>query len=310
MVPPLLWDRSMIRPLSVSRVVVPLLFLLSAAAVRSAAAQPSDPSASDPPAAAVTAAASAAAVAQSAGDDDAALDPAEPDFTLVDLPTTLRLPLHKGEFRLTHRFNGNLRQGTLGQQASDLFGLDDGAVVGFEYRYAVARHLEVAAYRSSFDRTIEFSAKYDAIHQGGAIPLSMSGLVSVEGANNFKEQYAPALGAVVSREIQSRVALYVSPIWVHNTAAVFGVDRNTFVLGLGGRVRIMSTAYVVAEISPRMVGYAPGQAEYAFGIEKRVGGHVFQLNFGNDQGTTFGQIAEGGTPQSLYLGFNLTRKFF
>jgi hypothetical protein len=302
-------------PLSLSRVLVSCFVFPCAAGVAPAAAQSSDPAtapaavASDPaPAPAVVATSSAAA--QSAGDDDAALDLAEPDFTLVDLPTTMRLPLHKGDFRLTHRFNGNLRQGTLGQQASDLFGLDDGAVVGFEYRYAVVRHLEVAASRSSFDRTIQFAGKYDAIHQGGPFPLSVSGLVSVEGTNNFKQQYAPALGAVVSREIQSRVALYVSPIWVHNTAAVFDVDRNTFVLGLGGRVRIMSTAYVVAEVSPRMVGYAPGQAEFAFGIEKRIGGHVFQLNFGNDQGTTFGQIADGGNPQSLYLGFNLTRKFF
>jgi hypothetical protein len=298
----------MIRPLLASRLVVPILFFgcvfLCAAGVRSSAAQSSDPTAD------AGTPATSAAVAQPAADDDGALDLAEPDFTVVNLPTTMRLPLHKGEFRLTHRFNGNLRQGTLGNQASSLFGLDDGAVVGFEFRYALARHLEVVAYRSSFDRTIQFSGKYDAIHQSDVIPFSVSGLVSVEGSNNFKQQYAPALGAVVAREIQSRVALYASPIWVHNTAAAFGVDRDTFVLGLGGRIRIMSTTYVVAEVSPRMVGYAPGQAEYAFGIEKRVGGHVFQLNFGNDQGTTFGQIAAGGTPQGLYLGFNLTRKFF
>ena len=45
----------------------------------------------------------AAAAAQ---DDDAALQPVEPDFTLVNLPTTLRLPLHKSNFHLTHRFQG------------------------------------------------------------------------------------------------------------------------------------------------------------------------------------------------------------
>ena len=31
-------------------------------------------------------------------------DPAEPDFKLLTLPTTLEMPLHKAAFRVTHRF--------------------------------------------------------------------------------------------------------------------------------------------------------------------------------------------------------------
>jgi hypothetical protein len=37
---------------------------------------------------------------------------------------------------------------------------------------------------------------------------------------------------------------------------------------------------------------------------------VFSLTFGNGQGTSYAQLARGGNPQSLYFGFNLTRKFF
>jgi hypothetical protein len=300
-----------IRPFLATRVFVSFLFFLWAAAVRPAAAQSSDPPSPDPdPPSAPATAATSGAVAQSASDDDAALDPAEPDFTLVNIPTTMRLPLHKGVFHLTHRFNGNLREGSFGFQASDLFGIDEGAAISFEYRYAVMRHLEVAASRTNFDRIIQLYGKYDAVHQGEAIPASVSGLVSVEGPNNFKERYAPALGAVVSREIHQRLAVYASPIWVHNSAAASGVNRDTFFVGLGGRVRVMSSTYLVAEFSPRVAGYAPGDVEYGFGIEKRIGGHVFQLNFANSQGTTFGQIASGGAPQNLHLGFNLTRKFF
>jgi hypothetical protein len=303
--PTLAFGRAVIRPCPISRVLVSFVFVLWAAGI-SAAQSSASPDPPSPPAAAAT----DAAVAQSAGDDDAALDPAEPDFTLVNLPTTMRLPLHKGDFHLTHRFNGNLRQGSFGSQASDLFGIDEGAAISFEYRYAVLRHLEVAASRTNFDRTVDLFGKYDPVHQGGTVPVSVSGLVSVEGHNNFKERYAPALGAVVSREIQQRVALYASPIWVHNSAAGSGVNRDTFFVGLGGRVRVMSSTYLVAEFSPRVAGYAPGDVEYAFGIEKRVGGHVFQLNFANTQGTAFGQIAGGGAPQNLHLGFNITRKFF
>src|SRR4051794_917401 len=69
-------------------------------------------------------------------DDDAALQPAEPDYRVINLPTTLRLPRYKSNFELTHRFNGNLRRGDFGDQASSLFGIDQGATIGFEYRFA------------------------------------------------------------------------------------------------------------------------------------------------------------------------------
>jgi hypothetical protein len=288
-----------------ARTLALCLFFLVDAAARPAIGQTPEP----PPDKAATANASPVVVAQAA-DDDAALDPAEPDFTLVNIPTTLRLPLHKGNFHLTHRFAGNLRQGSFGEQANNLFGLDQGAMIGFEYRHGIARHVQLVAYRSSFDKTIQLSGKYDAIHQNAVNPVSVSGLVSVEGPNNFQERFAPALGVVVSRTIQQRLAVYASPIWVHNSAAAIGVDRETLMVGLGGRVRIGSSTYVVGEVTPRAAGYAPGTAEYGFGFEKRYGGHVFLLTFANTFGTTWGQLARGGSTENLSLGFNMTRKFF
>ena len=263
---------------------------------------------------------SAATSAQTQDDDAAALDLAEPDFTVVNIPTTLRLPRHKGTFHLTHRFNGNLRSGSFSDQLSNLFGIDQGATVGFEYRFGVTRHLEAAAYRSTFDKTIQLYGKYDALHQGAAGAqggasailnwVSISGLVSIEGSNNFQERFQPALGAVVSRKFWDRVAVYGAPIWVHNSAAALDIDRDTFYVGLAARGRIRPTIYLTGEFSPRAAGYAPGQSEYGFGVEARVGAHVFQLTFTNTSGTTFGQIARGGNPDALYMGFNLTRKFF
>jgi hypothetical protein len=249
-------------------------------------------------------------LAQSSSDDDAVLQPAEPDFRVVNTPTTLRLPLFKSNFELTHRFEGNLRRGDFGDQASNLFGLDEGAVVGLEYRFAVARHLQAAVYRTGLGKTVQFYGKYDGLRQGETMPVSVSALVSVEGTNNFQEDRAPAVGAVVSRLIGQTAAVYVAPIWVHNTAAVLDVTRETFYAGIGARLRVLSTVYVSGEISPRLAGYRPDQHEFAFAIEKRAGGHLFQLNFSNTFATTFGQVARGGFPESLYLGFNLSRKFF
>ena len=50
--------------------------------------------------------------------------------------------------------------------------------------------------------------------------------------------------------------------------------------------------------------------QFGFALEKRVGGHVFSLTFTNNPGTTFRQISSGGNPDTLNLGFNLSRKFY
>jgi hypothetical protein len=245
-----------------------------------------------------------------ASDDDAKLDPVEPDFVVVNLPTTLRLPLHGGNFRLTHRFNENLRRDSFGTQLSNIFGLDQGATIQFEYRFAVMKHLEAIASRTNVDRDIQFSAKYDAFHQSASVPLGFSAIAAVEGGDNFKARYAPALGAVISRTVADAIAVYAAPIWAHNTFPGTGVMRDTFYVGLGARARVRPTVYVVGEVSPRVSGYTAGDAEFAFAVEKRVGAHVFALTFANSAATTYGQIARGGNPESLYLGFNLARKFF
>jgi hypothetical protein len=246
-------------------------------------------------------------------DDDAVLQPAEPDYRVINLPTTLRLPLYKSSFELTHRFNGNLRN-DFSDQAASLFGLDEGATVGFEYRFAPLRRLQLVAYRTGYDRTIQLYAKWDVLHQGSGMPLSISPILSVDGGDNFSERYAPSIGATISRQIDDAVALYAVPMFTHNVAPVLneilGVTRNTFYLGLGARVRIRPTVYLSAEVSPRLGGYAPGQAEYGFAIEKRAGAHMFQLNFTNSSLTTFAQTAQGGQEGDLQMGFNLTRKFF
>jgi hypothetical protein len=274
-----------------------------------------------------TGAAPAASVVRE--DDDAALNLAEPDFVVVNLPTTLRLPRFRSNFRLTHRFAGNLRNGTFGQQASSLFGIDQGAIIGFEYRFAVATHVQAAFYRSSFDRTIQLYGKYDAARQRRMMPVSISPVISIEGADNFQEKYAPALGAAISRQVGTRLAGYVTPMWVHNTAASLDavahdhdggshtgsskpshVHRDTTYLGIGGRVRLGSSIYVAGEIAARVQGYAPGEPGYGVSIEKRVGAHMFSLTFTNTFATTFGQLARGGAANSLFLGFNLGRKFF
>src|SRR5262245_38406235 len=95
--------------------------------------------------------ASAQAAPAAAPDDDPDRDfnRSQPDFVVVNLPTTLRVPKFKSAFRVTHRFGRPLGQGSFGDLTEDLFGLDSGAQIGLEYRFGLMRGLQVGLHRTS-----------------------------------------------------------------------------------------------------------------------------------------------------------------
>lgn len=258
-------------------------------------------------------AATPAPPAQEEDDPDRDLNRAQPDFTLVALPTTLRMPRYRSSFRVTHRFGRPLGEGDFGDLLADLFGLDSGAIIGLEYRFGIFRGAQVGIHRTS-DKTIQFMGQYDLKRQSDAFPLGVNVLGAIEGLDNFQESHSPSLGVILSREFRDRAAVYVEPIWVNNSNPLpkeLTDDNSTFMIGVGARLRIRPTVYLVVEGTPRVAGFDPGATQASFGIEKRSGGHLFQLNFSNGLGTTFGQIARGGfNSDDWYLGFNISRKFF
>ena len=256
----------------------------------------------------------APAAAQTPPDDpDIDTNFAEPDFTIVALPTTLRVPRHKSAFRVTHRFSRPLGQGDFGSLVEDLFGLDSGAQIGLEYRYGLMRRTQIGFHRTS-TRTIEFFAQREVTSQGEAFPLTIDVLAAIDGTNNFRDSYTPALGLVISRTVAEHAAFYLQPIWVNNSnpdPAELADDNDTVLMGVGARLRIRPTVYLAIEGAPRVAGHDPGATQISVGLEKRSGGHMFQLTFTNGVGTTMGQIARGGrNTDDWHLGFAISRKFF
>lgn len=274
--------------------------------------------------------------------DDAASIVAQPDFTVVNLPTTRRLPRMKSAFRVTHRFGRSLTRGSFGQAAENLFGIDRGAQIGLEYRFGVMRGLQAGIYRTS-DKTIEFFGQYDMFRQSESVPATVDLVATIEGLNNFhngsvvdreNNEYATSIGVLLSRTIGDVAAFYLQPTFVAHsnvystagclehlvhghdipgcaTAQTVGVDSDSFLVGLSSRVRIRPTTYLVGSWTPRVRGFRPGVALATFGIEKRLGGHVFQLNFSNSIGTTMAQTARGSSNNTdWFMGFNISRKFF
>jgi hypothetical protein len=254
--------------------------------------------------------------------------PTQIDLNLINLPTTMSLGRHKGYFRLTHRFAADLRRGSFGDLASDLFTIDRGAIIGLEYRYAITGNLQAGVHRSLLSKTIQTFARWDAIKQGDSLPVSLSLTGSYEGLNNLRERRQTGVAVTVSRTFGDRLALYATPAFVAGTHAVdfiaghedhdhdLGLEEDehsnhedTWFAGIGGRLRFSHSGYVTGEYTPRLHGYDPNRGEWGVGIEKRTGGHTLQLNLTNSFGTTLGQLARGGSPHDIYLGFNITRRF-
>ena len=269
----------------------------------------------DKPPATAPADPAASPASTAAQDDDPDMDPnpSQPDFTVVALPTTLRLPRHKMAFRVTHRFGRPLGAGDFSSLLEDLFGLDSGSQIGLEFRYAPFRKSQLGIHRTS-DRTIQFFGQYDIVQQRDGGPFGLAAFATAEGTNNFRDSRTPGIGAILSREFGDHGAVYAMPMWLHNTNLLpseLADDNDTLLVGIGARVRIRPTVYVVGEYTPRVSGYNPRENQASFGIEKRAGGHSFQLNFSNGFGTTMGQIARGGiSNDDWFIGFNISRKFY
>jgi hypothetical protein len=278
---------------------LPLALLIIASFAASAAAQTSENTASGAAAAAVQ-------------EDDPDRDPndSQPDFYVATLNTNLRLPKNKMAFRLTHRFLRTMGDGDFGDLADRFFGLDSGAQIGLELKWAPFRAAQLGVYRTS-DRTIQFQGQYNIIKDGDG-PVGFGAVVNVDGTDNFTEEFSPGVALVFSRELGDRGALYFQPSFVGNTNLVSDDgDDYTAMAGLGMRIRVARNTYLFVEGSPRFAGYDPGVDMISFGFEQRAGGHVFQLNFSNGFGTTLAQVARGGSRRDdWYLGFNLSRKFY
>jgi hypothetical protein len=254
----------------------------------------------------------------------------ELDQMVVNLPTTLPLKRHKSYFRITHRFARDLRRGTFGSLAEDLFSLDNGAIIGLEYRFGITDRIQAAVHRSILGKTIVTFARWDPWRQVDGRPFGLSATASIEGQSNLHLDPQPGFSATLSRVHGTRLAFYATPTFIkdahtetlrvshgdHSHDAPGATDEDegvehdsTAFVGLGMRARVRETVSLVAEVSPRVWGYRPARAAWNVGIEKLTRGHVMQLNIGNSFGTTPGQVARGGSDHDVYLGFSMSRKF-
>lgn len=234
--------------------------------------------------------------------------------------------------------------------SQDLLGLDSSSVSSFGVTYGITDRLYANVYRSplcqpGLCKTIEIGLGYHFLDEAGRSPIALSAYTSVEGDYNFTERYTYNLQAMIGRSVTRYVNVFFSPAAHINAngnnrfkeflssqplAAKLRLGQHSGSFGFGINGRIRPTTSLLFEYTPR-VGFKLGQitpdfdpklgqitgfrnvseAEIAFGIEKRIGRHVFSLTFSNTQTTTtarYNSSNQALPPSKFSIGFNLFRR--
>jgi cytochrome c oxidase subunit II len=292
-------------------------------------------------------------VAQSDSRPRAAAEPY--DYQLVNVPTPKRVPKGSLNVHFSHRFSQpiNAEGSDFGDTANELFGLDSFSVSALGFSYGFTDRLYGKVSRSPVcDRlflckTIEIGLGYHLLDEAGKSPIALSAYTSIEGDDNFSENYNYNVQVMMARSITKYVNVFFSPA-VHfrandshrfnpNLTSFFGnptfvgdldLGKHTGSFGFGVNARIRPTASLLFEFTPRtgfklgnvFPDFLPGnviqftnnsEPEIGFGIEKRMGRHAFALTFSNTQTTTTSRYNSsnlGLKPSRYTIGFNIFRR--
>jgi cytochrome c oxidase subunit 2 len=272
------------------------------------------------------------------------------DYHIVNLPTPKQVRRHSVNLYFTHRFSEPVRpvensgQDLLGLDsfAVSSFGLTYGIT---DRLYANVYRSPIC--QPGLCKTIELGLGYHWLSEAGRSPLALSTYASVEGDNNFSERYTYNIQAMLGRSVTKHVNLFFSPA-VHINAngsgrfnprpgffpreltESFRLGKNSGSFGFGVNAGIRPTVSLLFEYTPR-IGFKLGlvqpvfdeqsgqltgfnnksEAEIGFGIEKRIGRHVFSLTFTNTQATTTSRYNSSNLalpPSKFAIGFNLFRR--
>jgi cytochrome c oxidase subunit 2 len=234
--------------------------------------------------------------------------------------------------------------------SKDLLGLDSSSVSSFGVTYGITDRLYANVYRSplcqpGLCKTIELGLGYHFLDEAGRSPIALSAYSSVEGDYNFTERYTYNFQVMIGRSVTRFVNVFFSPA-AHINAngsdrfkeflsaqpliSKLRLGRHSGSFGFGVNARVRPTTSLLFEYTPR-VGFKLGQitpdfdstigqltgfkndseAEIAFGLEKRIGRHVFSLTFSNTQTTTtarYNSSNQALPPNKFSIGFNLFRR--
>ena len=236
---------------------------------------------------------------------------------LVNLPTTTTAGKGEVLFRISHRFAPPTSSGW-----DSFYGLDGPAFILFSFGYGITDDLTVTVGRSKLYQEWEFNADWSFLEQGTQKSLPFSATLHV-GANLVSQD--EPLGAAwsgrfrlsallsLAYQFNDRLSFLLVPAFCTNTNFFDPNSEGTFALGFGGRFMVFDEFSIIAEWVPTLAGYNDLYSAWGLGIEKKIGGHVFQVFITDSLGIIDSQYLTGGDLRlgdgDFRFGFNIFRSF-
>ncbi|MFQ6113908.1 MAG: DUF5777 family beta-barrel protein, partial [bacterium] len=124
---------------------------------------------------------------------------------------------------------------------------------------------------------------------------------------------------ILTKSFGDRLSVDVVPGILLNGNSQIEDDETLVTVGLGGRVRLFDEFSIFGEWVPIVSGFAgtlaltgrPNRFDtWAAGVERKIGGHVFQIFISNSVGLATDQYMNGGDldlDESFHLAFNIYR---
>jgi mono/diheme cytochrome c family protein len=237
---------------------------------------------------------------------------------LVNLPTGMTMDKGDFLFRISHRLVPSVRTGY-----DTAWGLDGPAMAFLSLGYGITDRIGATVGRSGLFKEIEFSSTWLVLEQGENASLPFS--FAVNGGLSWVTQKQEGRGAfnsrnfkinaqvILSRQFNERLSVLVAPIYSSNTKHWEADSQGTFSIGIGGRFMFLEDLSLIGEWVPVLAGYKDIANGWGFGIEKKIGGHVFQFFVTDSIGLTSAQFVTGGDLRlgkgDLRIGFNIFRTF-
>jgi len=237
---------------------------------------------------------------------------------LINLPTPQTTKKGEFLFRISHRFYQEVKSGY-----DSFYGLDGPAVILLSLGYGINEKVMMTLARSKLFKEVELSLNWAIFEQGKRLNLPFSATISIGGSwvtqsqpekdifqpENFKFNLLLSL----SHQINDRLSFLLVPAYSSNTNHWESPSEGTLALGIGGRYMIFNDFSIIGEWIPVIDGYKDNSDGWGLGIEKKIGGHVFQVFILNSIGLTSDQFIPGGEQRfkngDFRIGFNIFRKF-
>jgi hypothetical protein len=249
---------------------------------------------------------------------------------LINTETTETNKKNTLNFIVMHRF-GDIGGANGGSKT--FWGLDNSSDIYIGFEYGLTDNLDIDFGRSKFEQLLELGFKYNFLHQtsDNSIPVAMTvigkvGLKPYSVTTNVFDDYTNRLNyftqLIIARKFSSRFSFEIAPSFLRtNLPFPFlpGNEKNIFSLSAAGRLKVTKHMGIVLDYAHPFSNFRNNSnnpkfyAPSGIGIEIETGGHVFTLNFSNNQAISpinyLSDTESKWTKGQYRIGFTISRVF-